>query len=258
MEISKTADQALLVLLDLAGSTGRTPSDIARSLDLNRTVVHRLLATLEGRGFVRRSSEPAAFVLGPALLELAEHTETNLRRIADQAMRELARTVGETVLLFAPNRRYSPPHADLVAQVLGDHHVVRVKYDSGHAVPLSLSAGGRAILAFTAPEGTRAAAAATPDATELERELARIRTTRIAFSEAELLPGVCAIATPVLDEHDLAVASLVIAAPNTRRETIRGMSEDLLHGAAEIAATLREASTFDSRAPMDNHPALAD
>jgi len=162
------------------------------------------------------------------------------------------------VLLFAPNRRYSPPHADLVAQVLGHHHVVRVKYDSGHAVPLSLSAGGRAILAFTAPEGTRAAAAATPDATELERELARIRTTRIAFSEAELLPGVCAIATPVLDEHDLAVASLVIAAPNTRRETIRGMSEDLLHGAAEIAAALREASTFDSRAPMDNHPALAD
>ena len=258
MEISKTADQALLVLMDVANSPGRTPSDIARSLGMNRTVVHRLLATLERRGFLRRASEPATFVLGPTLLDLAERTDSGMRRIAEPVMRAAARSVGETVLLFAPNPRHLPPEADLVAQVIGDRHVVRVQYDTGHAVPLTRSAGGRAILAFMDPATARAAVNTSSDPAELEKTLAGIRDSGVAFSEAELLPGVCAIAAPVLGADDRALASIVIAAPTDRRDSIRSLEDDVVRIAADLAEALHDADFAGTRAPFDNQPALVD
>ena len=62
MEISKTADEALQVLLELGRRGGRTPADLARALDMNRTVVHRHLATLAARGMTSRQIGENLFV----------------------------------------------------------------------------------------------------------------------------------------------------------------------------------------------------
>jgi DNA-binding IclR family transcriptional regulator len=53
MQGAKTADQALIVLLALE-SQPLSASALAETTGLNRTVVHRMLATLHGRGFARR------------------------------------------------------------------------------------------------------------------------------------------------------------------------------------------------------------
>jgi DNA-binding IclR family transcriptional regulator len=234
VETSKTADQALALLLELGREPGQTPADIARSLGLNRTVVHRLLATLEGRGFVRRASKDPTFVLGAALLELAQRAEPELRSLAEPAMQELARTVGETVLLFAPAPRLVPPQATVVAQVLGDRHVIRVQYDMAHLIPLTLSAGGRVLLAFSDPQTTSLAIASSDDPATVERQLAEIRRAGIAYSEDELLAGVTGVAAPVLGVDTYAVASLVIAAPSNRRAHLDSMVDQLVHTARSL------------------------
>ena len=75
-EISKTADQALAVLEYVAEHGPIGTSDLARRLKMHRTVVHRLLATLQGRGFVRRIAD--GYLPGIALLKVAQYVEPEL------------------------------------------------------------------------------------------------------------------------------------------------------------------------------------
>ena len=96
-EISKTADLALRVLLEVGESGPVTPTMLARSLGTSRTVVHRLLATLHGRGFVTRQEN--GYVPGPALVRLADQAQHELRSQGRHVMRELSGLVGETVVL---------------------------------------------------------------------------------------------------------------------------------------------------------------
>ena len=53
MQGAKTVDQAIAVLLALE-ERALSASEISESTGLNRTVVHRMLASLHENGFVRR------------------------------------------------------------------------------------------------------------------------------------------------------------------------------------------------------------
>jgi IclR family transcriptional regulator, acetate operon repressor len=245
VEISKTADEALQVLLELGRRGGRTPADLARALDMNRTVVHRHLATLAARGFVRRSGAGPVYVLGAAVLELAQGVEPAIRSVALPVMRDLAAGTAETVLLFTPNLSTDPPCVTVLDQVLAEGHVVRVAYRLGHLVPLSVSAGGRAVLAFLGdPAAARRAIAAAADPALCRRQVAEIAAAGYAASADELLRDVSGIAAPVLDDHGHAVASLSITAPVSRHEELAGLVPALLGAAGAVSARLREAAAF--------------
>jgi DNA-binding IclR family transcriptional regulator len=251
VEISKTADEALQVLLELGRHSardagrdggrqrGQTPAELARALGLNRTVVHRHLATLAARGFVRRVGAGPAYVLGAAVLDLARGVEPEIRGAALPVMRDLAREAGETVLLFTPDAGQDPPTVTALDQVLAERHVVRVKYELGQHVPMSLSAGGRAVLAFLGdPPARDRAIAAAADPALCRRQLGEIAVAGYATSRDELLRDVSGIAAPVLDEHGRALASLSIAAPVSRHGELAGLVPSLLRAAAEISARL--------------------
>ena len=248
MEISKTADEALQVLLELGRRGGRTPADLARALDMNRTVVHRHLATLAARGFVRRCGADPVYVLGAVVLELAQGVEPAIRSVALPVMRDLAAGTSETVLLFTPNLSQDPPGVTVLDQVLAERHVVRVAYRLGHLVPLSVSAGGRAVLAFLGDQAAaRRAIAAAADPALCRRQVAEIAAAGYAASTDELLRDVSGIAAPVLDDRGHAVASLSITAPVSRHEELAAMVPALLGAAADVAARLREAAAFAGR-----------
>jgi IclR family transcriptional regulator, acetate operon repressor len=246
VEISKTADEALQVLLELGRHSGRnggqTPAELARALDLNRTVVHRHLATLAARGFVRRVGSEPVYVLGAALLELAQGVEPAIRSVALPAMGDLARDTGETVLLFTPNLTQDPPGMTVLGQALAERHVVRVKYELGQSVPLSVAAGGRVLLAFLGDPGARERAiAAAADPALCRRQVDEIAAAGYAASRDELLRDVSGIAAPVRDGCGHAVASLNIAAPVSRHEELTAMLPALLAAATEISARLQSA-----------------
>ena len=57
-EISQTLDRGLRVLDVLAASPdGLTMTELAARMEVNRTIVHRLVATLETRALVRREGD---------------------------------------------------------------------------------------------------------------------------------------------------------------------------------------------------------
>src|SRR4030088_3232170 len=100
-EISKTADQALTVLLAVSDHGPVTPSELSRLLAVNRTIVNRLVSTLHARGFLRRDGD--GYTLGGVLLRMAGSVAADLRDAAWPVMRRLTDATRETVVLQVPD-----------------------------------------------------------------------------------------------------------------------------------------------------------
>jgi DNA-binding IclR family transcriptional regulator len=231
-EISKTADQALTVLIEVSERGPLSPAQLARSLELNRTVVHRLLSTLHRRGFVARGED--GYVPGALLVRLADHVQPEMRAMARRTMSQLADEVGETVVMHVPDG----DDAVVLEQVVADNNVVRVQHEIGSRHPLVAGASGRALLAFM---GDAAVARATrkldkPDA--VLRQLDGVRQLGYAVSHDELQQGVQGLAVPVLVDGSVATASLAILVPTTRAGNVVTYVDTLTDAAGRLSDAL--------------------
>jgi IclR family KDG regulon transcriptional repressor len=208
-EISKTADQTLLVLEAVALRGPVTATELARSLKLARTIVNRSLATLKRRGYVRRVA--AGYLPGVALLNIAERVSPDLLVPARPLLAKLAAEFGETFMLNVPDGG----DAVQIAQVVGDKHFVRVELTRGFRHPLVQGASGRAILAYLDDPLQEKLVAATQRPAELRRELAKVRKLGVATSHDELSAGVWGMSVPVRSAGEV-LASIGVVVPIAR------------------------------------------
>jgi DNA-binding IclR family transcriptional regulator len=109
---------------------------------VNRTVVYRLLATLEQHSLVRRDLGGRARV-GLGVLGLAHQVHPLLREAALPALRSLAEDIGATAHLTLVDGSEALAVA-VVEPTWTDYHVA---YRTGFRHPLDRGAAGRAILA---------------------------------------------------------------------------------------------------------------
>ncbi|MGE0801328.1 MAG: IclR family transcriptional regulator [Lautropia sp.] len=230
-EISKTADQALAVLEHVAEHGPLGTSDIARRLKMHRTVVHRLLATLLARGFVRRVTD--GYLPGATVLRVAQQVEPQLLAAARPVLESLARTHGETFILTIP----SEDDAVQIEQAVGSHHFVRVQLARGFRHPLPEGASGRSLLAFMAPETVERITASADDPVALRRQLAVVRRDGYATSRDELSDGVLGVSAPVLVGAE-AVASIGVVVPAGRADAAPAYGRMLTRAAASVAREL--------------------
>lgn len=236
IEVLQSADQALEVLLSLGEHGPETVSGLARRLDRNRTVVHRLVATLEQRGFVRRH-EDATIALGPALLALGSRIAPELRAVARPHLLHLAHVTGETAVL-------SVPDGDGVValdQVPGERHTVQVRYRPGTRHPQTHAAHGRALLA--AAHEDRATALLDDATSETVERVNRAREDGYATSHDELQSGAAGVAAPIRDDEGRAVASIGIVAPVSRLGRPDALAGPVLAAAAAVEDDLSETVT---------------
>ncbi|MFT3865156.1 MAG: IclR family transcriptional regulator [Solirubrobacterales bacterium] len=231
-ETSKTADQALTVLIEVTEAGPLSPAELARRLGLNRTVVHRLLATLHRRGFVTRTDQ--GYAPGAILLRMAERVQPELRAAAAGTMSVLGEEVGETVVLHIVDG----DDAMVLEQYVPSRHVVRVEHEIGSRHPLMVGASGRALVAFMDPSTVGRLVRKRGDSNHLPRRLEGVRQLGYAVSQDELQHGVHGLAVPVLDRPDHAIASLAIIVPTTRATGLTAHVEPLMAAAAEVAASL--------------------
>lgn len=148
-ETSQTLDRGLRVLSLLAESPeGLTVTEIATTLGVSRTVVYRLVVTLEQHALVRRSTDGRCR-LGLAILALARQAQPLLRDAALPALRRLAESSGATAYLAVVDGAelltvavVEPPRSDL-----------HVAYRLGSRIPLDRGAAGRAVLAARTAAG---------------------------------------------------------------------------------------------------------
>jgi DNA-binding IclR family transcriptional regulator len=226
-EQSKTVDAALSVLTLLAADDDQpTAASLARELDVSRTAVARLLATLEAHGLARRIGRGWGPGLG--LLALAAGIEPRLRHLARAELEDLARRFGETAVLSVREG----DEAVAVDQVVGGAGLVRIHYRIGTRHPLTVGAGGRALCDEHAGD--------------------------VVVSEGELEPGVRGAAAAVLGAGGHPVASIALVAPAHRFPPAREASGAVLAAARRITRGLADAPPARSPATVegDRHAVL--
>jgi DNA-binding IclR family transcriptional regulator len=141
-ETSQTLDRGLRVLDVLAASPdGLTVTELSARLEVNRTVVYRLVSTLEQHALVRRGSQGRVHV-GLGVLHLASAVQPVLRDLALPVLRALAEAVGCTAHLTVADGDEALALA-VVEPSWTDFHV---SYRVGSRHPLGLGAAGKAIL----------------------------------------------------------------------------------------------------------------
>ncbi len=234
-EISKTAHQALVILEHVAEHGPIGTSEIARQLKLHRTVVHRLLSTLHGRGFVRRVDE--GFLPGITLLRISQYVEPELVGAARPVLEALAEQHGETFILTIAVE----DDAVQIEQCAGANHLVRVELARGFRHPLYRGASGRSILAYLPDEDVDRLLASADNAAAIRRQLAVVRRDGYATSRDELSNGVHGMSVPILQDG-MPVASVGVVLPDVRADSAADLLKALQRAATQIARSLKRTS----------------
>ena len=208
-ETSQTLDRGLRVLTVLAGSPGGlTVTELAGRLEVNRTVVYRLVSTLEQHALVRKDTRGRLHV-GLGVLHLASAVQPALRDVAVPVLRRLAEEVGCTAHLTVADGEEGLALA-VVEPSWTDFHV---SYRVGARHPLGQGAAGKAILA-----GRGGAAEGFSDA-------------GYVVTTGELQPGARGIAAPVrgMDgfEASVGVVTLGDLDPETVGARVLAAADDL-------------------------------
>jgi IclR family KDG regulon transcriptional repressor len=214
----KTIDRALQVLLQFSKEHPEwSTSELAQVLGLHRSIVYRMLKTLERRGFVTKTDRHGYFTLGLKLVELGNIvlSTMDLRQITDPIMIRLVKETGESVMLSV----VSGDECVCIAKV-DSPRPIRAMLSIGDRSPLHAGATGKSLLAHLGAERideliARGLKRATPhtitDPSQLKEDLETIRRQGWAFSASELTPDVAAIAVPLRDSNGAVVASLSTA-----------------------------------------------
>lgn len=142
-ETSQTLDRGLRVLEVLADHpAGLTVTETAAELGVSRTIVYRLVVTLEQHGFLRRAQDGRCR-LGMASLSLARQIHPIVRDAALPFLRKLAEGVSATAHLTLVEGNEALAVA-VVEPTRSDMHLV---YRVGSRAPVDRGVAGRAAVA---------------------------------------------------------------------------------------------------------------
>lgn len=249
------ADATIRVLTHLAAR--RAPvaaSRVARDLDLPRSTVYDLLATLVRHGYVLHLAEDRRYALGPAAYELAAGYSRHdpLARVGRTAVARMVDAVGESGHLAVLHGRD--------ALYLVEERARRrpsLVTDRGVRLPAHLTASGRAMLAALGstqlrslypsrtPFERRTGAPSVTSRPELVAALERVRADGVAWEEGEVSEGFVSVAAAVTDAAGWPVAGVALTwhegeEDPVRRQALRERCAGAVRtAAAELTAALR-------------------
>lgn len=219
MNMSTSLNRALDILL-LFGDPevrGLAVSEVARRLDIDKSVASRTLSTLAASGFLAKNPlDSRQYVLGPAIARLGEQASegVSLLNLARPRLVQLQAMTKETVSLQVRRDRFRYC-IDQVESPLPIRRVVEMNTP----LPLHQGSSGTVLLAFAkdserdglvdavVPEGDRAA---------LRARLERARELGYAKSLGERVDGISGISAPILNAQGVAVAAMAISGPAIR------------------------------------------
>jgi DNA-binding IclR family transcriptional regulator len=240
-ESIRAVERALDVLMCFTNQTPElTMTQISELIGINKSTVHRLLATLEGKRFVERDAVTGVYKPGIRLLQMAYLTMENndLRRLAAPFLHNLCNQFRENVNLSILDG------ADVVyVDAIESSQRVKLAAAPGQRLPAFCTASGKAILAFLPEEnikhilerGMPGYTQNTLTSPELFFEnIRQVRELGFAISIQEFEDGINAIAAPICNQP---IASISIAGPAYRltRERMLEIGPDLLVTAKNIA-----------------------
>jgi IclR family acetate operon transcriptional repressor len=225
----ESVDRALRMLVELSRhGSGASLEELASSLGLPKSSLHRTLSALRHRGFATQR-EDGRYLVGPELLRIAFefHDRLDVRVWLRPTLERLRSELNETIHLGVLDG------ADVVyMDKLEPTHPIALGSKIGGRNPAHCTGVGKALLAWTYPTDAAILAWAqehaplarrTPrtidDPAALAREMGRIRSEGFAKDLEESEPGVRCVAAPVFFGGSTPVAAVSISAPRERLPT---------------------------------------
>ncbi|MCA1552871.1 MAG: IclR family transcriptional regulator [Chloroflexi bacterium] len=196
--------------------------ELARQLDLHKSTVSRLLATLEGEGWVERAPHGDKYRLGVEFIRLATRAPhfADVRAVAPPFLNKLAEHTHETV-----NLSIRDGNAALNVEQASGAYLVGGTNWVGRRTPLHCVANGKVLLAFQ-PRAEIERVFMTPlsrftqhtltSKSAVRAELRRVRERGYATALGELEEGLNAVAAPIRDRSGAVVAALSVSGPAYR------------------------------------------
>ncbi len=237
----------LLMLLEEVAKVGVpvTPSVVNESLGLPKPTIHRLFATAEAEGFLQRDIDGRSYSPGRRMRLLSVNTlsSEHVRTVRLAVLKSLAMEVGETCNLAIPERE-GMFYLDRVET----HWPLRIQLPVGTQVPFHCTASGKMYLSTLRPDYLerflknhsldKQTEKTITSPAKLQAELTMTRERGYATDNEEFMPGMTAIAVPILDNRGRLLSTLSIHAPEQRRHLpdLVEFLEPLQKAADELAA----------------------
>jgi len=247
-ESVRAVERALDVLLCFSVNTPvLSMTQIAERVGMNKSTVHRLLATLEAKRFVERDANTGLYRPGRSLLQMAFLTleKNNLRTIAAPYMVRLNELHRETITLAALDE------TEMVYLAVDESpQTVKIAAKPGQRLPIFCTASGKAVLAFSSEDFIQRIldqglteytpqSICNPDT--LREVLKTIRERGFAYTEQEFEEGINAVSAPILDEMNQPVGAISLVGPVFRMpvERMLGIGPLLVEAVSDIARELK-------------------
>lgn len=221
--ILDTVSNALAVLDYVAANGYSTLTQISESLGINKTVVFRILHTLQYSGYIAKT-DSSTYILGHKIVlhgQLAlKHNA--MHQLAKGKLRELTNRFNETSHLGLLDDSANV----LIVSKIDATATIQMTSNIGKTMPAYCSAMGKCLLAHMEQTQLKEYLAAAPfprrtlttlvSADELEREFEQIRSQGYAFDNEESEEGLFCIAVPVRNSEGQVYAAISLSGPATR------------------------------------------
>ena len=240
----RALDRGLAILIALGDARPRTLTEIGDAVGLPYSTVHRLLATLAGRGFVEQVTSSGRYRVGVRAFEVgASFVGGGLTEAAHEPMAALRSALDETVNLAVRDG----DAAVYLHQVEGQRKV-RMFTRVGARVPLHCTGVGKALLAWEPDDVVRTLVSEIPKERHTETTITETRALLAdlaataerghALDMEEYEAGVRCVAVPVRGPSGEVIGALSVSAPTSR------FDDDRL---AHVARSLGDCATEASR-----------
>ncbi|MEM7045880.1 MAG: IclR family transcriptional regulator [Pseudomonadota bacterium] len=228
-------------------------SELSERTAFSKTTTHRVLGSLQAVRYVSQDPESRTYRLGIGLAELARLAHAvDLGALAQRGMRRLAALTDDTVFLSVTEG----PTAVCIAREVGDFPIRTLTLDRGDRRPLGIGAGSLALYCAMTKERRTVIGRINKDwlrdygASEetLEAQAVDTKARGYALNRGGVVPGMSAVALPVVTANGEPVAGLAIGAINDRMtdDRIASLLLPALH--EEVADLAARINCLDSSA----------
>ncbi|WP_136659916.1 IclR family transcriptional regulator [Nitratireductor sp. XY-223] len=239
-------DRALSVLEILSEKGELGVTEMAAELGMTKSLVFRILHTLEARGYVAKNETSSHYGLGYRAWHLGDEAakKRGLLLVAEPQMDALRDRFNENVNLIVRDGLNA-----LVVTTRESRHSMRLYAAPGRHGPLHAGGGSMVLLAFAPAEVqaemlsgplTHFASKTITDPVELQRKLARIALDGFHVTRNDLDEGAFSIAAPIYGPGRDVVAAISVAGPVARldKDLQSRILKDVLASAAVISVGL--------------------
>lgn len=239
----RAVDRALDILLCFTEQTDWAMTEIAERVGLHKSTVHRMLATLEEKGFIERDRATERYHLGLKVWELS----ANLSRTDDQAtiwlpeMVRLRDQLGETVSIYVRDGSER-----IRIQAVQSNQPIRRVAPVGARLPLFAGASSKVLIAYAdaAVQDSILDSPGWPPSVDREQYRQQLQETvaqgyATSFEERET--GVAALSSPIFDRAGGLAAALSVSGPASRLtvDTMRDYAPIMMEAARRMSTMIR-------------------